>query len=78
MNFKEAVEFFDDIHGWEPVWSIQYYGFGEHFTFWRGDGTFDDFHIDHNTPITWEKLKEIIIKSAESKMELDKKNENVS
>ena len=67
-TFKGACDFFDfaNMHGEGFGWSIQYYGFGEHFTFWAGYGTFDDFDIDKGTQIPWERMKEIIIESAES------------
>jgi len=66
-TFNQAVKFFDFItrHGHAGAWSIQYWGFGEHFTFWAGFGTFIDFGVDQNTPITWDKMKEIIIESAQ-------------
>jgi len=66
-TFIEAVEFFDLLqnnHSYQPIWSIQYYGFGEHFTCWSGFGTFTDFNINLNTTIDWKKMKEIIIESA--------------
>lgn len=65
-TFKDAIRFLDwaKSNGFDVFWSIQYYGFGEHFTFWTGFGGFHDFGIDQNTPITWRRMKEIIIQSA--------------
>ena len=67
-TFEEAVAFlnFWTRRGQDPQWSIQYYGFGEHFTFWSGFGGFYDFDIDNGTAISWNRLKEIIIESAQS------------
>ena len=63
-TLREAFEFFEwakNENGQDCAWSIQYYGFGEHFTFWAGDGSFDDFNIDRGQAISWEKMKEILI-----------------
>ena len=78
-TFNEAVEWlnFATEHGNDVVWSIQYYGFGEHFTFWRGDGTFDDFNIDKGTGISWKKMQEIIIESAQSLYTIQKTGERI-
>lgn len=67
-TFKEAIEWLDFVNsrGEDPQWSIQYYGFGEHFTFWSGYGGFIDFDIDNGTGIDWHKMKEIIIESAQT------------
>ena len=81
-TFEEAIELLDFIcsRGEDPQWSIQYYGFGEHFTFWSGYGHFIDFHdignggIDRGTTISWVDLKKIIIESANSLLEDIKKN----
>lgn len=76
QTFEEAVAFFNFVtkRGEDPQWSIQYYGFGEHFTFWSGYGGFIDFNIDNGTAINWRRLKEIIIESAQSLWEDLKKN----
>ena len=75
-TFEEAIEFLDfvNIRGEDPQWSIQYYGFGEHFTFWSGYGGFIDFGIDNGTAINWERMKEIIIESAQALYDDIKKN----
>lgn len=67
-TFAEAVAFleFVTMRGEDPQWSIQYYGFGEHFTFWSGYGGFIDFDIDNGTAISWQKLKDIIVESAQA------------
>jgi len=75
-TFPEAIAFFEFVtkRGEDPQWSIQYYGFGEHFTFWSGYGGFIDFNIDNGTAISWERLKEIIIESAQELYYEIKKN----
>jgi len=75
-TFEEAIEFLDfvNIRGEDPQWSIQYYGFGEHFTFWSGYGGFIDFGIDNGTAINWETMKKIIIESAQALYDDIKKN----
>ena len=75
-TFEEAVAFFNfwNKRGEDPQWSIQYYGFGEHLTFWSGYGGFIDFDIDNGTAISWGRLKEIIIESAQSLWEDLRKN----
>jgi len=63
----EALAFFDFVtsHGDAPQWSLQYYGYGEHLTFWSGFGGFTDFNVDNGTAIDWSRLKEIIVESAQ-------------
>jgi len=65
-TFEQAIVFFEFVgnNGFDCHWSIKYWGFGEHFTFWL-DG-FYDFGIDEGTPITWGKMKEIILESAQA------------
>jgi len=67
-TFPEAITFFEFVRkrGEDPQWSIHYYGFGEHFTFWSGYGGFIDFDIDNGTAINWERMKEIIVESAQA------------
>ena len=63
----KAIDFFEwakDHRGRDSMWSIQYYGFGEHLTHWSGDGTFLDFNIDKGQGISWNKMKSILIESA--------------
>lgn len=73
MDIKEAIEYLEDKLKYDDHtgWSIRYYGFGEHLTFWPGDGTFLDFSIDDDTKITWEKLKQVIIESAMARKEFE-------
>jgi len=75
-NFEEATKFLDKINslGSDVNWSIQYLGFGEHFNFFAGYGVFDDFDIDHGTMINWQRMKEIIIESAQSTYDQMKKH----
>lgn len=64
---EDATKFFDYVRehtGYDCAWSLQYYGFGEHFTFWPGDGTFTDFNIDKGTAFGWGKMKVILVVSA--------------
>ena len=75
MTFEEAIKYleekckFDEYSGW----SIRYYGYGEHLTYWSGDGTFIDFGIDEDTKITWNKFKQVIIESAMAKKDFETK-----
>ena len=66
-TFEEAVKFLDYMneHGEGFNWSIRYYGFGEHFTFWAGLGGFIDWHFDRGTAISWKEMKKVIIDSAQ-------------
>jgi hypothetical protein len=66
-TFEDAVALFDFIkeRGEDPHWSLQYYGFGEHLTFWAGYGGFWDFDVDNGTAFNWVRMKEIIIESAQ-------------
>lgn len=67
VEIKKAIEFFEwakEHRGRDSSWSIQYYGFGEHLTYWPGDGTFTDFNIDKGQGISWDKMKSILIESA--------------
>lgn len=64
---KDAADFFDwakEHNGRDSCWSIQYWGFGEHFTHWSGDGTFIDFCLDKGQGIDWAKMQKILIESA--------------
>lgn len=64
---EEAISFFDwakEHNGRDSCWSIQYWGFGEHFTHWSGDGTFIDFCLDKGQGIDWAKMQKILIESA--------------
>lgn len=71
MTFEEAIKFLEQDLKYDDhtKWSIRYYGFGEHFTFWPGDGTFIDFGIDDDTAISWEQMKQILIQSAMARKE---------
>jgi hypothetical protein len=75
MSLTQAIQFLEKELKYDEHtgWSIRYYGFGEHFTFWMGDGSFLDFNMDGDTKITWEKLKEIIIESAMARKEFKDK-----
>lgn len=72
----QAVEFLEWAkyeNGSDSTWSIQYYGFGEHFTHWAGDGTFIDFEVDRGTGISWRMMSTILIESANNLRELIKR-----
>lgn len=79
MTFEEAIQFLEKelLYDEHTKWSIRYYGFGEHFTFWPGDGTFIDFGVDDDTPITWDKMKQIIIESAMARKDFRNKMNDV-
>lgn len=75
-DVNQAISFFEwakDHRGRDSCWSIQYYGFGEHFTHWSGDGTFIDFNIDKGQGINWNVMKSILIESANNLREAMKK-----
>jgi len=73
-TFEEAIKYFEKLRksGDDPQWSIQYWGFGEHFTFWAGYGTFIDFGIDRGSAFGWDKLKKIILESAQEHYDEEK------
>ena len=73
MDITEAILYLEDKLKYNENigWSIRYYGFGEHFTFWCGDGSFIDFGIDEDTKITWNKFKQVIIESAMAKKDFE-------
>lgn len=78
MTIEEAIAYLESkSFGDNFGWSIRYYGFGEHLTFWAGDGTFIDFGIDQDTKINWDKMKQIIIESAMARKEFDEKTKKL-
>src|SRR3990167_9119068 len=70
-DFMESIKFLDYCynHAIDSHWSIQYYGYGEHLTYWSGftpqSYGFADFGVDQGTAINWKLMKEIIIESAQ-------------
>jgi len=73
LSITEAIAFFEwakEQKGTDSVWSIQYWGFGEHFTHWSGDGTFLDFNIDKGQGISWYQMKGILVESANNLREV--------
>ena len=75
-TFTEAVEYLDKKgQNIEALYfSIQYYGFGEHFTTWARQDGFIDFGIDDGTVISWPRMKEIIIETAQHLYEANNPN----
>ena len=75
MTIEEAIAYLDEKLKYDKHcgWSIRYYGFGEHLTFWAGDGSFIDFGIDQDTKLTWDKMRQLIIESAMCRKEFEDK-----